>query len=61
MKKRRFAYARRFFRRFNPWLFLLCLLLAAIIWCATMYIEDPNGLREPLNEAVSLFARTQQL
>ena len=47
MKKRRLSSAtRRFFRRFNPWLFLLCVLLALVIWCATMYAEDPNGLRE---------------
>ncbi|MBO7293707.1 MAG: hypothetical protein J6V07_07225 [Clostridia bacterium] len=47
MKKRRLALAtRRFFRRFNPWLFLLCVLLALVIWCATMYVEDPNGLRK---------------
>ncbi|MBO7293779.1 MAG: hypothetical protein J6V07_07595 [Clostridia bacterium] len=47
MKKKRLASAtRRFFRRFNPWLFLLCVLLAVLIWCATMYVEDPNGLRE---------------
>lgn len=54
MKKRGFSRARRFFRRFNPWLFLVCLLLAAVIWCAAMYIEDPNGLREPAEEAVAL-------
>lgn len=46
MKKRKLSSAtRRFFRRFNPWLFLLCVLLALVIWCATMYVEDPNGLR----------------
>ena len=46
MKKKKLVSAtRRFFRRFNPWLFLLCVLLAFIIWCATMYVEDPNGLR----------------
>ena len=48
MKKRGFLMARRFFRRFNPWLFLVCLLLAAIIWCATMYMEDPDNLRATL-------------
>ena len=37
--------ARRFFRRFNPWLYLVCLLLAAIVWCAAMYLRDPDGLR----------------
>ena len=37
---------RRFFRRFNPWLFLICVILAVLIWCATMYNLDPTGLRE---------------
>lgn len=37
---------RRFFRRFNPWLFLICVLLALLIWCATMYDLDPMNLRE---------------
>ena len=47
MKKRKLSSAtRRFFRRFNPWLFLLCVLLAVLIWGATMYVEDPNGLRD---------------
>lgn len=56
MKKRRFRMTRRFFRRFNPWLFFLCVLLAAIIWCATMYIQDPYGLRAPAEETASLLA-----
>ncbi len=43
-------------RRFNPWLFLVCLLLAVVIWCAIMYIEDPNGLRESAAQAALLFA-----
>lgn len=46
MKKRAFYIVRRFFRRFNPWLFLVCVILAVIIFCATMYTEDPYGLRE---------------
>ena len=47
---------RRFFLRFHPWLYLVCLLLAAIIWCGTMYVNDPDGLREtePVSAAVSL-------
>ncbi len=36
---------RRFFRRFNPWLFLICVLLALVIFCAAMYVKDPTGLR----------------
>lgn len=53
-QKKRFSLFRRFFRRFNPWLFLVCLLLAAMIWCAIMYIEDPNGLREAASQAALL-------
>ena len=37
---------RRFLRRFNPWLFLICVLLAVVIWCVTMYTLDPTGLRD---------------
>ncbi len=55
-QKKRFSLFRRFFRRFNPWLFLVCLLLAAVIWCAIMYIEDPNGLREAASQAALLAA-----
>ena len=55
-QKKRFSLLRRFFRRFNPWLFLVCLLLAAVIWCAIMYIEDPNGLREAASQAALLAA-----
>ena len=44
---------RRFFRRFNLWLFLGCVLLAALIWCVTLYLNDPYGLREAA-EAVAL-------
>lgn len=45
MKTRTVLRIRRFFRRFNPWLFLICLLLAVVIWCLTMYMLDPSGLR----------------
>ena len=45
MKTRTVLRIRRFFRRFNPWLFLICLLLAVVIWCLTMYTLDPSGLR----------------
>ena len=55
-QKKRFALSRRFFRRFNPWLFLVCLLLAAVIWCAIMYIEDPNGLRDAASQVRLLSA-----
>ena len=48
MKKKRFSLARRFFKRFNPWLFLVCVLLAILIWCTTMYVQDPSGLRSAL-------------
>ena len=61
MKKKRFMPARRFFRRFNPWLFLVCLLLAVLIWCATMYIEDPNGLREPAAAVAALLPGASSL
>ncbi len=37
--------ARRFFGRFNLWLYLVCLVLAVIVWCASMYVKDPDGLR----------------
>ncbi len=43
MKRRRFFAARRFFRRFNPWLFLVCILLAVLIWCAAMYVQSPDA------------------
>lgn len=45
MKTRTALRIRRFFRRFNPWLFLICVLLAIVIWCLTMYTLDPTGLR----------------
>ena len=43
MKRRRFFAARRFLRRFNPWLFLVCILLAVLIWCAAMYVQSPDA------------------
>ena len=51
MKKRSRALflIRRFFRRFNPWLFLACVALATLIFCVTMYVEDPYSLRETLS------------
>lgn len=48
MKKRAFYLVRRFFRRFNPWLFLVCTVLAVLIFFITMYVEDPYSLRESL-------------
>ncbi len=53
--------ARRFFRRFNPWLYLVCLLLAAIVWCASMYVKDPDGLRTEETTAAILTAETSSL
>ena len=50
-KTKVFLRIRRFFRRFNPWLFLICVLLAALIWCATMYTIDPMNLREATETA----------
>lgn len=46
--------ARRFFRRFNVWLYLVCLLLAVIVWCVSMYVKDPDGLRSQ-QETASLY------
>ena len=51
MKTRTVLRIRRFFRRFNPWLFLICVLLAILIWCATMYTVDPMGLRDAASVA----------
>ncbi len=34
------------FSGFNPWLFLICILLAALIWVAVMFIKDPDGVRD---------------
>ena len=51
MKFRSFLKIRRFFRRFNLWLFLGCVLLAALIWCVTLYVNDPNGLRAAADAA----------
>lgn len=48
MKKRKFLMARRFLRRFNPWLFLLCVLIALIVWCVAMYTRDPEGVRNAI-------------
>ena len=53
MKFRSVLKIRRFFRRFNLWLFLGCVLLAALIWCVTLYLNDPNGLRETADAAVA--------
>ena len=47
---------RRFFRRFNPWLFLICVLFAVLIWCVTMYNLDPMGLRDAAKEASCMAA-----
>lgn len=46
MKTKTILRVRRFFRRFNPWLFLICVLMAIVIWCVTMYTLDPTEVRE---------------
>ena len=48
---------RRFLRRFNPWLFLICVLLAVVIWCVTMYTLDPTGLRESADAVAEAVAQ----
>lgn len=57
MKTKTILRVRRFFRRFNPWLFLICVLMAIVIWCVTMYTLDPTGIRataeDVLKEAVT--------
>lgn len=59
MKLKNIVKARRFFRRFNIWLYLICLLLAVVIWCTAMYVNDPDGLREsPEEPAVACVAFT---
>lgn len=50
MKTKTILRIRRFFRRFNPWLFLICALMAIVIWCVTMYTLDPTGVREAADE-----------
>lgn len=57
MKTKTILRVRRFFRRFNPWLFLLCVLLAVVIWCVTMYIRDPLGLRATAEQTARIFTR----
>lgn len=54
MKTRTILRIRRFFRRFNPWLFLVCVLLAILIWGLTMYYLDPLGLRDAVSVAKSV-------
>lgn len=50
MKKNELKNERRF--RFNIWLLLSCLVLSVLIWAATLYIEDPHGLRANETSAV---------
>ena len=56
MKTKTILRVRRFFRRFNPWLFLVCVLLAVVIWCLTMYIRDPLGLRATAEQTARVAA-----
>ena len=52
MKFKRFLRSlKRFFGRFNPWLFLVSLLLAIAIWCVAMYTKDPKGIRNLSEDA----------
>lgn len=59
MKKNEKNTERRF--RFNVWLMLACLLLSLLIWAATLYIEDPHGLRANESAAVDLMATEEFL
>ena len=62
MKLKNIVKIRRFFRRFNLWLYLICLLVAVIVWCTTMYVNDPDGLNEPAEEpAVTCAAQTGEV
>ncbi len=57
MKLKNIVKLRRFFRRFNLWLYLICLLVAIVIWCTAMYVNDPDGLKEaPAEPAVTCAA-----
>lgn len=47
--------------RFNVWLMLSCLLLSILIWAATLYIEDPHGLREGESAAVAFAVAEEHL
>ena len=51
MKTKTILRIRRFFRRFNPWLFLVCVLLAIVIWGLVMYSLDPMGIRDTASVA----------
>ena len=62
MKLKNIVKLRRFFRRFNLWLYLICLLVAVIIWCTAMYVSDPDGLKEPTADpTVICAARTGEV
>lgn len=51
---------RRHFR-LNIWLLLSCLLLSVLIWAATLYIEDPHGLRTGETAAADLTVTEEAL
>lgn len=57
MKVGNIVKIRRFFRRFNLWLFLVCVLLAAVIWCVTSYLSYQSAL-ETADVAVRAIAST---
>lgn len=44
MKLKNIVKIRRFFRRFNIWLYLICLLLAIAVWCTAMYMNESEGV-----------------
>ena len=52
MKTKTVLRIRRFFRRFIPWLFLACVLMALVIWCVTMYTLDSAGGLETAEETL---------
>ncbi len=56
MKKQK-KTSRGFFAKFNLWLFLVCLMLAVIIWSAVMYTADPEGLRGAEEVAAAVAGR----
>ena len=43
MKLKNIVKVRRFFRRFNIWLYLICLLVAVVIWCTALYTNNTEG------------------
>ena len=46
MKLKNVVKVRRFFRRFNIWLYLICLLLAVVIWGTMLYASSQEAVSE---------------